>query len=160
MLNIKTTKEKNLISDFMGLEGMDLSGVEVKTTRILGMGRHVVKITDAAVEKDDAKNTARLVLSYDNTDGSIRQWIYVYHGGSPAATEVGRKQLKELLLTLGHDGKEAPAPAYFKGKTVGINVKNEEYNGKNQAKVSYHFAPPAEKDQASASKPLDDEIPF
>jgi hypothetical protein len=146
------------MSEFLGLEGMDLSDVQVKTTQILGVGRHVVKITDAAVEKDDSRNTARLVLSYENTDGSIRQWIYVYHGGSPKATEVGKKQLKELLLTLGHDGKEAPNPGYFKGKTVGINVKNEEYNGKTQAKVSYHFTP---KEAApAAGKPMDDEIPF
>ena len=80
------------MSDFMGLEGMDLSDVEVSTNRILGVGRHVVKISDAAVEKDDSKNTARLVLSYENSDGNIRQWIYVYHGGSPKATEVGKKQ--------------------------------------------------------------------
>ena len=147
------------MSDFMGLEGMDLSDVEVSTNKILGVGRHVVKISDAAVEKDDSKNTARLVLSYENSDGNIRQWIYVYHGGSPKATEVGKKQLKELLLMVGHDGQEAPNPSYLKGKTVGINVKNEEYMGKTQSKVSYFFTP-KEKENSGTSAPMDDEIPF
>ena len=32
------------MSDFNGLEGMDLSDVEVKTNRILSVGRHVVQI--------------------------------------------------------------------------------------------------------------------
>jgi len=146
------------MSDFNGLEGMDLSDVEVKTNRILSVGRHVVQISDAVVEKDDKKDTARLAISYENSDGSIRQWIYVYHGGSPKATEVGKKQLKELLLTTGHDGQSAPNADYFKGKTVGIAVKEEEYMGKTQSKVSYVFQPPESKQ--AASKPLDDEIPF
>jgi len=146
------------MNDFTGLEGMDLSDVEVSTNRILSVGRHVVKINDATVEKDDSKDTARLVLSYENSDGSIRQWIYLYHGGSPKATEVGKKQLKELLLMTGHDGKEAPNPSYFKGKSVGINVKNEEYNGKTQSKVSYFFTP--KEKEASSGDIKDDEIPF
>ena len=148
------------MTDFLGLEGMDLSGVEVKQNTILPVGRHTVKITDAAVERNDAKNTATLNLTYANDSGSIRQWIYVFHGNSPAATEIGKKQLKELLI-LGSDGNEAPNVAFFKGKTVGINVKSEEYNGKTNSKVSYHFKPEAGKSQtAGASAPLDDEIPF
>ena len=146
------------MSDFMGLEGMDLSDVEVKTNRILSVGRHVVKISDAVIEKDDKKDTARLAVSYENSDGTIRQWIYVYHGGSPKATEVGKKQLKELLLTTGHDGQSAPNADYFKGKTVGIAVKEEEYNGQTKTKVSYVFQPKESKE--AAAKPLDDEIPF
>lgn len=70
------------MSEFLGLEGMDLSDVEVKTTQILGVGRHVVKITDAAVEKDDSRNTARLVLSvrkhrrfYSSVDLRLPRWI-------------------------------------------------------------------------------------
>jgi len=149
------------MSDFLGLEGMDLSGVEVKQNTMLPVGRHVVKITDASVERNDAKNTATLNLTYANDGGSIRQWIYVFHGNSPAATEIGKKQLKELLILLGSDGNEAPSVSFFKGKTVGINVKSEEYNGKTNSKVSYHFKPEAAKSQtAGAGAPLDDEIPF
>jgi hypothetical protein len=149
------------MSDFLGLEGMDLSGVDVTRNAILPVGRHEVKITEAAVERDDAKNTARLVLSYSNDDGGIRQWIYVFHGGSPAATDIGKKQLKELILILGGDGNEAPSVSFFKGKKVGIMVKSEEYNGKTNSKVSYHFAPTGTASQTSgATKPMDDEIPF
>ena len=46
---------------------------------------------------------------------------------------------------VGHDGQEAPNPSYLKGKTVGINVKNEEYMGKTQSKVSYFFTPKEKK---------------
>lgn len=148
------------MGDFLGLEGMDLSGVTVEERRVLQAGRHVVKIDDAAVERDDAKNTARLVLSYRNSDGAIRQWIYVYHGGSPRATEIGKQQLKSLLLILGHDGNEAPSVSFFKGKTVGIGVKNDTYNGNTQQKVSYHFAAEGEAKSEGGSAPLDDEIPF
>jgi hypothetical protein len=153
--------EQQQMSDFLGLEGMDLSGVDVSRNKVLPIGKHEVTITDASVERDDAKNTARLVLSYSNDDGGIRQWIYVFHGNSPAATEIGKKQLKELLMILGSDGNEAPSVSFFKGKKVGIMVKSEEYNGKTNSKVSYHFAPTGGKAQTSGSSaPLDDEIPF
>ena len=149
------------MSDFLGLEGMDLSGVDVSRNKVLPIGKHEVTIADASVERDDAKNTARLVLSYSNDDGGIRQWIYVFHGSSPAATEIGKKQLKELILILGGDGNEAPSVSFFKGKKVGIMVKSEEYNGKTNSKVSYHFAPTGSAlYQGGATKPMDDEIPF
>jgi len=152
------------MSEFLGLEGMDLSGVEVKKiAAILPVGRHVTKITEAAIERNDAKNTATLNLTYVGDAGSIRQWIYVFHGSSPQAQEIGLKQLKELIVICGGDGKIAPSPDFFKGKRVGVHVKEEEYNGKTNLKVNYNFMPPAvTKDGASeaTADPLDDEIPF
>ena len=59
---------------------------------------------------------------------------------------------------VGHDGKEAPNADFFKGKSVGINVKNEEYMGKTQSKVSYFFT--AKEKEASSGTLKDDEIPF
>jgi hypothetical protein len=150
-----------LMSDFNGLEGMDLSDVEVTRSVMLPVGKHTVTIKDASVERDSAKNTARLVLGFGNDDGSIRQWIYVFHGGSKQATDIGKQQLKELLMILGSDGNEAPSVAFFKGKKVGIMVKAEEYQGKTNHKVSYHFAPTDDTPKTSGSSvPLDDEIPF
>ena len=152
------------MSEFLGLEGMDLSGVEVKKiAAILPVGRHVTTITEAAIERNDAKNTATLNLTYKGDAGSIRQWIYVFHGGSPAAQEIGLKQLKELIVICGGDGKSAPAPDFFKGKRVGVHVKEDEYNGKTNLKVNYNFMPPPEKDgdkNKTTDAPLDDEIPF
>lgn len=159
MQNISNTQETREMSDFLGLEGLDLSDVEVKDMRVLPAGKHVVTINDAKVERDDKKNTARLVLSYGNDDGNIRQWIYVFHGGSPKATEVGKQQLKSLLLNIGHDGAEAPSIEFFRGKKVGIGIKNETYEGNTQQKVSYHFAA-GQASGAPGGKPLDDEIPF
>ena len=101
------------MSDFNGLEGMDLSDVEVSTNRILSVGRHVVKINDAVVEKDDGKDTARLVLSYENSDGSIRQWIYLYHGGSPKATEGGVQGGVQARAEASKKKKATTAPHVF-----------------------------------------------
>mgnify|MGYP003665181050 CR=1 FL=1 len=152
------------MSKFQGLEGMDLSGVEISRNKMLPVGRHIVKITDAKVERDNKKDTAQLVLSYAGEDGAtIRQWIWVYHSKSPEATEIGKKQLKELLLILGNDGSEAPSVSFFQGKTVGIFIKSEVYLDKTTLKVSYHFEPPVAKDggtDAPSTAPLDDEIPF
>ena len=64
-------------------------------------------------------------------------------------------------MLLGSDGNEAPSVSFFKGKTVGIGVKNDTYQGNIQQKVSYHFpatgAAPASAEKAA---PLNDEIPF
>jgi len=147
---------------FNGFENMDLSGVEVKKD-ILGVGEHVVKITDAKIEAKDRAH--QLVLNYENDDGNIRQWIFVSHPSSSDAQRIGLEQIKKLLLVTGHDGKVTPDVAYFKGKTVGIGVKNDTYNGKTKTKVSYHFDPKARDAKGSipasaGGRPLDDEIPF
>lgn len=145
------------MSEFLGLEGLDLSGVEVKERpSILGLGEHIVSITDAKVVRNDEKKTAQLELTYENSDGSIRNWLWVYHASKPGAQQTGLKQVKELLLTLGHDGNTMPGVEYFKGKAVGINIVNDEYMGKVRKKVNYHYAAPQTEDK----KKLDDEIPF
>lgn len=144
-----------------GLEGLNLADVEIKTNTILKPGRHVVKIVEAKVVSNEKNKTHQLELEYKNDDGSLRQWIILNHPTSEAAVRIGKEQLKKLLLLTGHDGNEAPSPDYFKGKNVGVGVKEETYNQKTQTRVSYHFdaAEIADKSKASA-EPLDDIIPF
>lgn len=157
---------------FNGFEGLDLSNVEASDKRTLQPGRHVVTITEAKIVKDDARKTHQLELAYQNDDGTIRNWIYVNHPGSAEATRIGLEQLKSLLLTLGHDGNQAPGVDYFKGKKVGINIKEEKYTHQGQQKtrlkVNYHFTPTASDATASSnnggsgagSNSLEDEIPW
>jgi len=139
-----------------GLEGLDLAGVEVSQQRILGPGKHVVKITDAKVVSNENTKTHQLELSYENSDGNLRQWIILNHPTSPDAVRIGKEQLKKLLLITGHDGVSAPSPDYFRGKSVGVNVKEEVYNNKTRTKVSYHYEAPKPTEGAE----LDDAIPF
>jgi hypothetical protein len=139
-----------------GLEGLDLAGVEVSQQKILGPGKHIVTITDAKVVSNENTKTHQLELSYENSDGNLRQWIVLNHPTSEMAVKIGKEQLKKLLLMTGHDGEAAPSPDYFKGKAVGIGVKEEVYNNKTRTKVNYHYEAPKPTEGAE----LDDAIPF
>jgi hypothetical protein len=138
-----------------GLEGLDLAGVEVSQQKILGPGKHVVTITDAKIVSNENTKTHQLELSYENSDGNLRQWIVLNHPTSEMAVKIGKEQLKKLLLMTGHDGETAPSPDYFKGKDVGIGVKEEVYNNKTRTKVNYHYEAPKPTEDK-----LDDAIPF
>ena len=147
---------------WQGFQNIDLSSVvndRPESKRILQRGRHVVKITDATIASDESKGTHQLELSYENSDGVIRQWIIVNHK-SEKAVEIGLQQVKDLLLNLGHDGNSTPAVAWFKGKTVGINVKDDTYNGTTRPRVNYTFK--AEEGASTDAKGgiPNDEIPF
>lgn len=140
-----------------GLEGLNLSDVEVKApVSILGPGRHVVTIADSKIVSNDSTKSHQLELEYKNDTGTVRQWITLYHPSSVDAVRIGKERLKGLLLHLGHDGKSAPSPEYFRGKQVGINIKEKLRDGKTRTEVNYYFTP--SKDEAK--KKLDDEIPF
>jgi len=145
-----------------GLEGLNLADVNVSDARILGPGKHVVSISEAKIVANDANKTHQLELEYKNSDGSCRQWIILNHPTSTDAVRIGKEQLKKLLLLTGHDGKEAPSPDYFKGKKVGIGVREETYNNKTRTRVKYHFDPKEVSGEAAPAqeKPLDDIIPF
>lgn len=143
-----------------GLEGMSLSDVQVNDTRILGVGKHVVSIVGAKVVANENNKTHQLELEYKNSDGTCRQWIILNHPTSSDAVRIGKEQLKKLLLLTGHDGNSAPSPDYFNGKTVGIGVKEEQYNGKTRTRVSYHFDPKEVASKSPSNDKLDDVIPF
>ena len=142
---------------FNGFGNIDLSGIKDDRPTMLDVGRHAVTIKEAKVDADTSKKTHQLVLTYESDSGSIRQWIYLNHPNSPKATEIGLSQVKSLLKCLGHDGDSTPEDVnYFVGKKVGINVKNEEYNGEIKKKVNYHW----KIEDVKTSNDLDDEIPW
>ncbi len=141
---------------FNGFANIDLSTLKDDRQAMLDVGKHEVTINDAKVEANEAKGTHQLVLNYENSDGAIRQWIYLNHPASEKATEIGLLQVKKLLIAIGHDGESTPDDvSYLRGKKVGINVINDEYNGTVRKKVNYHFPVKVE-----ASTKIDDEIPF
>lgn len=149
------------MSNFTGFEGMDLSGVEVSDRRVLGPGRHVVKITEAKVTADKNKGLHQLEVAYSNDDGGIRNWLTLNYPSSPEATRIGLEQLKALLLCLGHEGDKTPPVEWFRGRTVGINVKSEMYNGKEQLKVNYHWSPSEQMSESGAATGhIEDKIPW
>lgn len=149
---------------FNGFEGIDLSNVEARDMRTLGVGRHVVTIKEAKIVSDRNKGMHQLELAYANDDGSIRNWIIVSYPSSPEAHRIGLEQLKSLLLTLGHDGDRTPGVEWFVGRKVGINVKEEEYKGKARLRVNYHFdpaeAPAKEQPKRGAHGEIEDSIPW
>lgn len=141
-----------------GLEGLNLSDVEVKApVSILGPGRHVVTIADSKVVANDSTKSHQLEIEYKNDTGTVRQWITLNHPTSADAVRIGKERLKSLLMHLGHDGQEAPSPDYFRGKQVGINIKEKLRDGKTRTEVNYYFTPP--KEEVKKEK-LDDQIPF
>lgn len=142
---------------FNGFANIDLSNLKDDRQTILDVGKHEVIIKDAKVEANADKGTHQLVLNYENSDGAIRQWIYLNHPTSEKATEIGLLQVKKLLLAIGHDGESTPDDvSYLRGKKVGINIVNDEYNGNVRKKVNYHFKV---EEKAEGAK-IDDEIPF
>jgi len=122
----------------------------------LGVGKHTVKISDAKVEAQGKKHT--LTLSYENDKGTIRQWLDIVDDLHEKSVEINWKIIKKLLLLLGHEAEETPDVSFFVGKTIGINIKNKPYNGKDQFRVNYHWMP--DTSSASTSKDIDDMIPF
>ena len=128
-----------------GMEGIDLTDVAVKQgVSILQAGRHPVRITGAAINTDDVKKTHTLEIKYANDKGVCTQ---------------------QLLILVGHTGNSSPAPSFLVGKKIGINIKEEMYEGKTKTKVNYHYAPSPVELKAldangSAAVELDDKIPF
>ena len=149
-----------------GMEGIDLTDVVVKQgVSILSVGRHPVRITGAAINTDDAKKTHTLEIKYANDKGVCTQWINLNHPTSTESVRIGLEQLKQLLILVGHTGETSPAPSWLVGKKVGINIKEEIYEGKTKTKVNYHYAPSGAElksldTDSSATADLDDKIPF
>jgi len=128
--------------------------------KLLEVGDHIVTITEAKVAADAARGTHQLELSYENDNGKIRNWLYINHPTSEKATENGLRQIKRLLIALGHEGDVTPEDvAYFRGKKVGINVYDDMYTGTAKRRVKYHFNP-AEKASTQTDTKLNDDIPF
>jgi len=157
------------MSDFNGFANISMKDVALdempafKDT--LGVGRHTVVIENAKVENENGKHT--LVLSYENEKGQCRQWLDIVDKAHPQSVEINWKIIKKLLLLLGHEGEDTPDVSFFNGKTIGINIKNKPYNGKDQFRVNYHFVPnqpakiAASTMQAPQAPPaINDQIPF
>ena len=61
---------------FQGFSNVDLSSISIDDGP-LQTGRHEVTITEATIN-DGKEGKKDLVLSYNNDNGSIRQWLTIY----------------------------------------------------------------------------------
>jgi hypothetical protein len=127
---------------------------------ILNAGKYDVTIQSAKYEQNSKKTGWNLVLEYKDTksSGTIRSWTTVQHS-STEAQRIGLEHLKQALTNMGWEKENPPEADWFKGKSIGINVVDEEgSDGMIRSKVSYTYK------SAASPKPEqdahDDAIPF
>jgi hypothetical protein len=159
---------------------LNLSGVDAASGGgALQPGRHICKVTDAAI-RDTRTGGKQLEVTFQDVagTGSIRAFLNVHVPSSADATRIGREQLKALLVHGGHQNPDRPGDIRtVKGLTLGVAVKAETYekNGETRSgsKVHYFFDPKEEgytggKSGGSSGGQvsgggrgdMDDEIPF
>lgn len=125
----------------------------------LDIGRHIVRVTEAKIEPKNG-NYSAVVQFEDDRGAQIRDYILVHHS-NPKAVEIGKQKLKQIAVYGGHeDPDNAPSHGInsFVGLKVGINVVEEEYNGKTRSKIQYYFDPI--EVAATAADFVEDDLPF
>lgn len=126
----------------------------------LGVGRHIVKVTDAKIEPKNGNYSAVMQFECVDTGNQIRDYILIHHT-NPKAVEIGKQKLKQIAVYGGHvDPDNAPSHGIgsFKGLVVGISVQEDDYNGKKTNKIKFYFDP---KEMGHDSKEFDDDaLPF
>ncbi len=159
---------------------LNLSGFDVSTGGVLKPGRYVCKPKELKLENTKANDGSKiLTMSLQDVagGGSIKHRINV-HNRNKQATEIGRKELKNLLFYGGHSNPDFPGDiSTWPELTVGVVVKEEPYTDnygqpKTGSKVGYfvdpadvdpeHYTPkqlPAKKAGATAGG-FSDDIPF
>ena len=112
---------------------LNLKNVDVTTAGngTLPPGRHICKVSDATL-KDTRAGGKMIELQFNEIDGKggIRNWLNVMVPSSEKATQIGREQLKGLLVWGGHEdpdniGKHGVGS--IKGLVVGVRVVTDTY---------------------------------
>ena len=112
---------------------LNLKNVDVTTAGngTLPPGRHICKVSDATL-KDTRAGGKMIELQFNEIDGKggIRNWLNVMVPSSEKATQIGREQLKGLLVWGGHEdpdniGKHGVGS--IKGLVVGVRVVADTY---------------------------------
>ena len=157
---------------------LSLGEVKIGGGNRLAPGKYKCEVTDA--EWQTSRSGGKMIvvsLSDVGGGGDIKTWLNVHVPSSPQATNIGRSQLKSLLVHGGHpdpDNIGDHGIASIKGLTTGVAVKSEYYvkdgETRDGSTVSY-FCSPDDIPNGAASHPpvqmsageddkLDDEIPF
>ena len=137
---------------------LDLSKVEEETgpnSLYIGVGKHEVKITDAAVEQCSNPKHYRVRVNFADKDERTIRNDFNVKNESAKAVEIGMSQFKSLLVSAKHPNPDKPDDVTsLKGLKVMIDVKL----GKKKEDGSQY---PEVKGYEAVGETLgDDEIPF
>lgn len=133
---------------------LNLSSVEVSAgSSVLKPGKHIVRVSEAKIvptKKNDGSKQLFIKVGGLNGEGVISHWINMHIVGSPKASEIGREELKSLLVWGGHPNPNHPGDvASIVGLTVGVIVKAKEYTKDGEERtgsVISRFIDPADID--------------
>lgn len=136
---------------------LNLSSVEVSSgSSILQPGKHVVSVLEAKVsptKANDGSKALAIKVGGLNGEGTLSHWINLYSAKSPKATEIGREELKSLLVWGGHPTPNHPGDvASIVGLKVGVIVRANEYTKDGQVRTGSEiakFIDPADVDPAN-----------
>ncbi len=133
------------------LNELNLSSVDLRTSKmILPKGRYLATAKKAELVDGKQPGSKQIKIEFEDTKtgGVITAWLNVYLPHSTEGTRIGREELKSFLFCSGHPTPDTPGDINtFSGRTVGIVVKEDEYMGKKNTKVSGFFDP-AEMDSS------------
>lgn len=135
----------------------DTDDVEVQASYApIPDGKYACQITACEAKPTAAGNGMRLLVTLKVTDGQYAGrtclWGLNVKNANPVAQEIGRKQLRQLLLAIGMDGERDMANII--GAEVGANVvvrpATEKWDASNDVKSV--FAVSATTESASPAK--------
>ncbi len=164
------------------LSNLNLSGVDLSSGGgYLKPGRYIVKTSEAKLvplASNDGSMKLEIRLTATDGSGSLVARLNIHNKKSKENTEIALKELKSMLFYGGHPNPDFPgAISTYNGLTVGALIKaGQQYKDKNGvdriASDPSAFFDPADIDpvnfsprpglpkQNTASRPLDDGIPF
>ena len=147
---------------------LTLKGVQASAVgQVLSPGRYVAITSDAKLKPTKEGGGTRLEVKYKevNGKGSITGWINVNLPNSAKATEIGKEQLKALLVHGGHanpDDIGEAGVASINGLRVGILVGKDKTDA-TRTEVKGFMDPktiPGYAGTADGPIGADDDIPF
>lgn len=117
------------MSDWNGFGGLDLSGVDADTSKIiLKPGSYACRIASAEVKDTRDKRGKVLELLYVDNDGAgeIKDWINLKNS-NPEAERMGLEKLKGLLVAANHPNPNKPGDVRtLVGLDVGVRIERSE----------------------------------
>ena len=155
------------MADWNGLGNLDLRKVESSSNYVrLPKGEHHVKITDA-IMKDSSSGGKYLQVNFKGVTevGDINSNFNLVNS-NPQAVDIGKRQLKSLLLAAKHPNPDKPKDvASLKNLELNIVVGNGKPFTGDDGKTREQTEVKVYKELADGKAPsgggeLDDEIPF
>ena len=122
----------------------DLSNVKAQGNETLAAGKYTVNVTNAELKDTKSGNGKYIKIELTVKDGDFtgrKIWSQInVVNANPKAEEIGRSQLKALLVSANHPNPDKLGSVTdLCGLTVGVKtkIKTDEYGEK--AEVSYYY---------------------